>query len=58
MQHLILDRPRMKSLQKFLEEQEQVHVKELVESNISYQELQKNYEQAMDNDKRYSYFFL
>jgi hypothetical protein len=40
-----------------LEEQEQVHVKELVESNISYQELQKNYEQAMDNDKRYSYFF-
>jgi hypothetical protein len=39
----------IKSLQKHLEDQ--AHVKELAESNISYQELQKNYEQAMNNVK-------
>jgi hypothetical protein len=34
-----------------LEDQEQVDVNELAESNISYQELQQNCEQAMDNEK-------
>jgi hypothetical protein len=34
-----------------LEDQEQVDVNELAESNITYQELQQNCEQAMDNEK-------
>ncbi|EFX78694.1 hypothetical protein DAPPUDRAFT_245971 [Daphnia pulex] len=56
MQPLILDRPTMpiilpSNISKKSKASKSFWRKELAESNISYQELQKNYEQAMNNVK-------